>query len=44
MKVRSQGNHTLSEFSALMSVVGLLAAATLAKFGVATNPSSRSLS
>jgi hypothetical protein len=36
MKRRGQGNRALSELSALASVVGLLAAATLAKFGVAT--------
>jgi hypothetical protein len=35
MKLRDQGNRARSEFSALMSVVGLLAAATLAKSGVA---------
>jgi hypothetical protein len=36
MKLRGQHNRTLSELSGLMSVVGLLAAAMLAKFGVAT--------
>jgi hypothetical protein len=36
MKLSGQGRRTLSEFSALMPVVGLLAAAALAKFGVAT--------
>jgi hypothetical protein len=35
MKRRSPASRTLSELSALASVVGLLAAATLAKFGVA---------
>jgi hypothetical protein len=36
MKRPGQGNRVLSELSALASVVGVLAAATLAKFGVAT--------
>jgi hypothetical protein len=36
MKRPDQVNRALSELSALASVVGLLAAATLAKFGVAT--------
>jgi hypothetical protein len=36
MKLFGQGNRTLSELSAAASVVGLLAAATFAKFGVAT--------
>ena len=36
MKLRGHANRTFSEFSALMSVVDLLAAATFAKSGVAT--------
>ena len=36
MKRPDQVNRALSELSALASVVGVLAAATLAKFGVAT--------
>jgi hypothetical protein len=36
MKLSDQRNRRLSELSALASVVGLLAAATFAKFGVAT--------
>jgi hypothetical protein len=35
MKFRSRISHKRSEFSALMPVLGLLMAATLAKLGVA---------
>jgi hypothetical protein len=36
MKFRSPIRHKRSEFSALMPVIGLLMAATLAKLGAAT--------
>jgi len=36
MKLHAQGHKKHSDFSALMPVVALLAAATLAKFGAAT--------
>ncbi len=36
MKRRGRGHRTLSEFYALATVIGLLAAAALAKFGAAT--------